>query len=272
MTKKLSINDITGNVCGALIDIILWQVALVGASVGKSGPRGVHQAFKEADDFLMSVNHNTLAAAWHSLFKKKLLTYRKRGNLYSPAITEYGKKRITETIPTYKSKRPWDKRIYLITYDIPEVVNAKRDKLRNFLKRINACLLQESTWVMVYNLRQLIADFVKENKIPGTIIVSDIGKDGGIGEENITDLLVRLFSLEKLNERYEDFIQKSKKRELPERNLIFQYLSILKDDPQLPFEILPKGWLGNKAFLVYQKLNSQYVLNLRSRLVNNTYY
>ncbi len=263
MGKKSLVKDITWGVCGAIIDLLLWQIALVGASVGKSGPRGVHQAFREADELLGQINHNTLAATWHKLTKKRLITYKKRGGLYSAEITEYGKKRIKETIPGYQLKRLWDKKIYLITYDIPLEANSKRDKLRNFLKQIGARLLQESTWVTIYNPRQLVADFVKENKIPGTIIVSDIGRDGGIGEENLTDLLVKLYSLEKLDERYENFIKEAKKNKKPARDLIFEYLSILKDDPQLPFELLPKGWSGDKAYLLYQRINSKYIINFK---------
>lgn len=260
MGRRSIVKNVTYGVCSTLVDMIIWQVALIGASVGKTGPRGVYLAFQEADDFLNSVNHNTLAAVWHQLTKKCLITYKKRNNLYSLQITEFGEKKLKETIPQYHKKRPWDGRMYLVTYDIPEKAHSKRDIFRNFLKQLNCKLLQESTWLTPYNPRQLINKFIQKNKIPGAVIVSDVGQDGGIGETTIQDLLVKLYSLEVINDRYEEFLRNVRNQKQSIRSLIFEYLSILKNDPQLPFELLPKGWTGEKAHLVYEELEQKYIL------------
>lgn len=261
MTKNSWVKKVTFGVCGSLIDLLIWQIALVGTSIGKSGPRGVHQAFREADEFLQKVNHKTLAATWHQLTKKRLLTYQKRQNLYSPQITEFGSKRLKQSIPSYHLKRPWDKRIYLVTYDIPEKARKKRDKLRLFLDQISCKSLQKSTFLTPYNPRQLINEFSQHLKIPGTIIVSDVGRDGGVGETNIQDLLVKLYQLESINDKYKQFIQNSKDRNTSLRELLFEYLSILKDDPQLPFALLPKDWLGDRAYEMYEKIKQEYILS-----------
>ncbi|MBI5464984.1 hypothetical protein HY946_00030 [Candidatus Gottesmanbacteria bacterium] len=258
MSKKSLVKEISFGVLGTMVDFLLWYTALVGASIGKSGPAGVHRAFSEADDFLSQINHRTLAATWYQLTRKRLLTYKKRGNLYSPEITKFGQKRLQEKIPRYHQERPWDRKIYLVTYDIPENPPHKRDVLRNFLKQIGCKLLQESTWLTPYNPRQLIKGFINEHKIPGTIIISDIGQDGGVGETTIQDLLVKLYNLEKLNERYETFIKNSEGKNQNLRSLIFEYLSILQDDPQLPFELLPSGWLSDKAYSLYRGLIGDY--------------
>lgn len=259
MGSKFTIRNATNKVIGSLVDLLIWQVALVGASVGKIGSRGIYQAFREANDILEKVNHHTLSTTWHQLFKKGLLTYKKRQNLYSPQITAYGKKRMEEAIPSYKKVRPWDNKIYLITYDIPEDARVKRNKFRSFLLQINSKLIQESTYINIYNPRQLISDFICNSKIPGMIIISDIGKDGGIGETTIQDFLVKVYSLEKLNDRYEDFIKNAKSKSLSLVSLLFEYLSILKDDPQLPFEILPNGWSGDKANVYYMEIKKRYI-------------
>jgi DNA-binding transcriptional regulator PaaX len=259
MVDRSQIKEITGGVFGALTDFLLWQIFLVGATVGKSGTRGVYQAFKEADEMLASVNHRSLAATWNQLTQKKLIIYQKRNNLYYPVITEFGRKRLEERMPVYREKRPWDGRIYLITYDIPEIKHTKRDALRSFLIRIRCKLLQESVWLIPYNPRELIAVFLKDHSVPGTVIISDVGKDGGIGETTVQDLVVRLYSLETLNKRYYDFISQVTKITLPVKSMILKYLSILDDDPQLPFELLPKGWLGDKAYRQYLKLKPQII-------------
>lgn len=255
------VRKVTSKVCGSLIDLILWEIALVGASVGKNDPRGVHEAFREADEILQRVNHQTLASAWYYLIKKQLLSYKKRENITTCEITNFGKKRLLQKFPEYHQKRPWDRKIYLVTYDIPTSSNTKRSKLRRFLNQIWCKLLQESVYLTPYNPRELIRIFDNKYKIPGTIIISDIGQDGGIGEIDIKDLLVKLYALEKLNQKYENFI-KNAKRKSDKRMLLFEYLSILKEDPQLPFELLPRGWQGEKAYETYKKIKKEYILSL----------
>lgn len=258
--KKSVIKEITGGVLGGLADFFLYQIYLVGASVGKTGPRGIYQAFAEADKALEELNHNTLVAVWHELTKKKLITCQKRGNLYYPAVTAYGKKRLQENLPEYQLKRPWDGRIYLVTYDIPETNHAKRDCLRRFLIRIGCKLLQESVFLTPYNPRELINDYLNKETIDGTIIVSDVGRDGGVGETSIQYLIVRLFKLEELNDRYLEFIKDANENTKLVKKLLFDYLAILRDDPQLPFQLLPPGWPGEKAFHIYQKLLATFKL------------
>ena len=261
MKTNENIKGITYNVCGTLIDFLLWQVFMVGTSVGKTGPRGVHEAFREADEILQKVNHHTLSATWYQLTKKRLLTYNKRRGIFTAEITDFGKKRLLQKFPVYHQKRPWDKKIYLVTYDIQSKANTKRDKLRGFLNKIGCKMIQESTFLTPYNPRQLINDFDNKYKIPGTIIVSDVGQDGGVGETDIKDLLVKLYSLEKLNDRYKNFIKNARKQN-DKRMLLFEYLSILKDDPQLPFALLPNEWSGNNAYKIYEKLEADYILSM----------
>lgn len=257
MSKKFSAKKATYSILGSTADLLIWLTALTGASIGKTGPRGISTAFKEADEILKRVNHRTITATWHQLRRKRLTSYKKRKGLYSPIVTEYGLKRLKEKLPKFHKERPWDGKIYLITYDVPEAKSRKRQYLRKFIKNIGAAPLQMSVWLTPYNPRQLLNRFVRNNKIEGSIIVSDVGKDGGVGETSIQDLLVKLYNLEKLNSRYEEFIKQAESKTGSLSYLLLKYLSILKDDPQLPFELLPKRWLGSVAQKVCQKLVSE---------------
>jgi phenylacetic acid degradation operon negative regulatory protein len=257
--KTSPIKHITYEIFGSVFDLLLYQVFLVGASFGKTGSRGVYRAFSEADALLEKVNHHTLATTWHQLTKRRLVTNEKRGRLYFPTITKLGKQRLRASLPFYQENRPWDGRIYLITFDIPENVRSTRNQLRQFLMKIGCKLLQESVWITPYNPRELINEWVREHKIPGTIVVSDTGHDGGIGEDTMQDLLIRVYKLEELNDRYQEFLEEVQERNKPPTILISRYLSILKDDPQLPFQLVPKGFLAGEAYKMYQKLCSEYI-------------
>lgn len=263
MRTKSVLKDLTYGIFSSATDLLLWFVYLTGASIGKSGSYGIYQAFREADKELEKFNHHSLAMIWHQLTKKRLITYQRRNNLYNPVITEFGKKKLNQLIPQYQEKRPWDGKIYLITYDIPEKAHTKRDKIRKLLHDLGCKKLQESVWLNPYNIRELLDKYVNSLKIPGTIIISDIGKDGGIGNTSIQYLLIKLYELEKLNDRYAEFNKKVSDQTIPVKSLILNYFSILKDDPQLPFELLPGGFLSEKAFKIYQKLLSKYIIILK---------
>jgi DNA-binding transcriptional regulator PaaX len=256
MPKNISVKHMTNGIINSLIDLFLWQIYLTGASFGKSGSKGVYDTFYEADQELKKCNHQTIRNALSSLKKQHMVSLAKRGNLYNAQITRAGLIRLNQFLPQYDQKRLWDNRIYLITYDISEEARTKRNRFRIFLYKIGCRLLQESTWITPYNPRELVNQCVKQHNIPGTIIVSDIGKDGGIGETTIDELIQKVYNLDQLNKRYQLFIQKASLKNQPRLSLISLYLSILKDDPQLPFTLLPKWFMGTKAHQIYMHLLS----------------
>lgn len=168
-------------------------------------------------------------------------------------ITQQGLVRLKALLPFYRKKRLWDKHLYLITYDIPEKDSGKRQILRESLKQLGCGMLQASVWITPYNPKKILEELVLHHHIPGSIIISDLGKDGSIGEEDLDDLLSRVYNLEDLNRRYKAFIQELKLDKQNRVQTSFRYLSVLQDDPQLPFEILPHDWLGDKAYQYFQE-------------------
>lgn len=172
------------------------------------------------------------------------------------AITKLGKERIHGLLPMYREDRPWDGHMYLLSYDIPTIANKKRDLLREYLRRIGAVILQESLWLTPYNPRDIVDDFVHAHEIGGSILVSKLGTDGAIGEEKLEELIARVYRLDALNGRYETFLgtHGNRRKNLVKFQISLAYYAILKDDPQLPFALLPRDFLGAKAYTLYRSL------------------
>lgn len=253
MTVRRTVQRLTNGLFDTTIDLLLFQIALVGASLGKRrSPADVNRMFNEAFTTLEEFNHHTLRSAWNILRRKGLISVVKKELIYKPLVTEIGRQRLKQLTPSYREVRPWDRRIYLVTYDIPEDQRLKRDNFRDFLKVIGTAMLQKSVWLTPYNPSTLIKDFTTEQKISGTIIISDTGTNGSIGEESIQDLIIRVYQLEELNAQYEEFLTTFKKIAIQQG--VFHYLGILEDDPQLPFELLPIWWKGEEAYKIYQSL------------------
>lgn len=233
---------------------ILWWLFLTGAGFGKSKTSyGAYLMFREADEALRDFNYDLFKQFLAKLRREGLINQKRQYSQIEIEITARGKERIQSLFPIYRTERPWDGFLYLISYDVPEEERISRDTLRRYLKRIGCGLLQESLWITPFSPRKLLNEFMSDRHIQGTVLVSKLGKDGAIGEEKLCDLLERVYHLRDINRRYAEFISHTKRRTCPFKLAIeFQY--VVSDDPQLPFALLPKTWKGHDAYAAYQAL------------------
>ena len=236
-------------------DLVLFLSILPFSMAGAYTSIDVTRRFEDVQKLIgEDLNYRTIKNTIAKLVVAGLITKSPTRNSLEITITKLGRTRLTSVIPRYHEKRPWDDHLYLVSYDMPAKPKRKRDLLREYLRRIGAVLLQESLWLTPYNPRDIVHDFVRAQDIGGSIIVSKLGTDGAIGEEKLPDLIRRVYRLDALNERYTEFIEKyeRKKNLTSVFGMSTDYFSILKDDPQLPFVLLPDDFLSEKAYLVYQ--------------------
>lgn len=231
------------------VEMTLWLVAYTVVSFDPFVPTysKTWQARIDADRFLDTINYDVIKEAIKSARRRGWIKKTKRRRV-APEITAEGKKRLASLLPVYQEKRTWDGKMYLVTYDIPEKQRRSRDLLREYLKRLGCGRLQDSVWITPYDPTEILRDYIAKHRLQGTIIVSDMGKDGSIGEENLQELAVRVYGLERLNQRYEAWLEEAERLGKVDHWLVLQYLSILQDDPQLPFALLPGWWQGDKAY------------------------
>lgn len=108
-------------------------------------------------------------------------------------LTPAGRKRLKELLPSYKKSGPWDGRLWLVVYDIPEEPTRKRDKFREFLTEIGCRMVQESVWLSVKDPRRWLRIKIDSLRIQGKVIVSCLGKDGSFGDEDVVEMISRVF-------------------------------------------------------------------------------
>jgi DNA-binding transcriptional regulator PaaX len=231
-------------VFGNVVDISLWTLVYVSSMSRPQTRSGqLWNAEVDADRFLEKVNYDSIKTAMFRAKRKGLIKKNRRHAW--PEITEAGRSRISAILPSYDTKRIWDKRMHLVTYDVPEKFRHDRNILRAYLKRIGCAKLQDSVWITPYNPIDSISTYVSEKHLHGTIIASNLGHDGSIGEEDLHDLIIRVYELRTLNDRYKAFL---KQTYINEHERVIVFLSILKDDQQLPFSLLPSWWKGDEAY------------------------
>lgn len=200
------------------------------------------------------------------IFQEKMLTaclaYAKakgylRGDRQDVRLTSSGRRRLVRSLPVYRDRRPWDGRLHLITYDIKESSRAKRFRLIAWLKQHQAIMLQKSVWVSVKDLSR---DLYRENVIyhdEGAVLSSSLKSGEGISGKTIKELAEKWYVLDELNRRYEMWLSAARARRKNKQSLFFlkmRYLKILREDPQLPRELLLANWLGDKAYHLYKSI------------------
>lgn len=249
--KRKDITTIIGKVSDGLLGTVTDMLLLtMYISVTSTTVKTMYQGFRaseEAHRMLDEINYQTLKSVMYKMIAKGLLKRVTKAGREELSITKFGRERLESIIPTYHTNRPWDEHLYLISYDVPTQSNKSRNLLREYIRRTGGALLQESLWINPYNPTQILEDFVTEHNIPGSILVSKLGKDGSIGDEKLSDLISRVYRLDDLAERYEAFLHAYTKRG-PVVDAAVAYLSILKDDPQLPFPLEPDDFPSARAY------------------------
>jgi len=255
-TRK-QIVEISEGVLSKVVDIVLFLVffnAEFGLG-GRPGPGGVYRARDKAFEDWEAISYDSIKRALSRLKKKGWVEVLGRGNKVTVQITKQGRKRLEAIVPFYDEKRVWDGKLYLITYDIPERQRDDRELLRRYLRKIGCGRFQDSVWLTPYNPTGVLRDFIGERGLSGAVVVSCVGKDGNVGQEDARDLVARIFQLEELNDRYADYLEEfGGGGKISRSKAIFDFLSILGDDPQLPFELLPDDWVGGEAYVLFRKI------------------
>jgi len=248
---KKKLNKVTFGLFDTLIDvglfIIFLQVELIGTYKNR---KDIIQAGYEAIKDVKIYHPKNLKRVIYRAANKKYLQ-RKKDFL---EITKAGRKRLAGILPQYEAKRVWDGVLYLITYDIPEERKKDRDYLRGFLQDLGCGMLQHSVWITPYNPKRIIGDFVIQNRLVDLVLVSELREGSNIGGRDMLKVLKKVYNLEELNQKYRDFIQGMRKKNINNIQMVTKFLSILKQDPQLPFELLPEDWLGQEAYFLYKKI------------------
>ncbi len=238
-----------------VVDLSLWIAVYVTAAMFPEQKFDApFRAICETDRFLSQWNYETIRRAIVHARKRKLLVPAHRGRSALPQITEEGKRRLASIVPVYDQKRVWDGRMHLVTYDVPEKQKEDRAYLRDVLRTIGAGKLQQSVWITPYNPIDMLRECIAAHHLQGTVIISDMGTNAAIGEEDIKSLVVRVWQLDELNDRYKEWLAEAKRSGKIDHWMLVAFLTILKEDPQLPFPLLPPWWQGDRAYHLIRSL------------------
>jgi phenylacetic acid degradation operon negative regulatory protein len=246
MRKKKIINlilKLSDGLFSSLIDLILWNIFFLTEVSLVGSPGKIKKAELLAQRDFQHFNSEVI--------KRAIVRARSRGFIKGDfTLTKEGRERLKNLFPKYFGKKKWDGNWYLVIYDIPETKKRLREILRENLKRLGFGQLQASVWISPFNFLGEVEEIIKNYNLSSYVILAISDK---VGREEAKILARRIWNLDKINELYKSFLSKFKRSK--SEKLYFEYLNILKKDPQLPNELLPRDWKGDEVHKLFSKFN-----------------
>lgn len=237
---KEKISKATSGVLTTIIDYVLVNLEILGELLTIS-PGGYSMSN------VQRVLSNTALGIHKKEIQRALYRARSHGWVKNELkLTKAGKRKLKSILPVFSPQKKWDKNWYLVIFDVPEKLRRKRDVLRDNLKKLGFGQLQQSVWIFPINYLPVLEKILFDYQLEPYVIFSQTSK---IGRETSQELAEKIWKLNELNKKYKKFILDwEKTHDKKEKGFLqMRYLQILSKDPQLPKELLPKKWAGNKA-------------------------
>lgn len=156
---------------------------------------------------------------------------------------------------------PWDGQWHLVIYSVPESERAVREQLRKKLAWFGFGPLSASVWLSPHDrtgqVREAFAD--------EPAVQLDTFRSRSTGLEADRDIATRAWDLDELDRDYQELLRSYRPRlaryrsgDLHGRHALTERMRLVHDyrrfpfrDPDLPPELLPKGWHGRQAHEVF---------------------
>lgn len=205
-------------------------------------------------------------AAKYRLKKKGLVVESRHGPGSLPVLklTSSGSERVSLHLQPYRRwKAKWNKRWYMLIYDVPEEDRSYREKLRLFLKKNKMGNLQRSVWVTPFDIRPLYHDLLEASEAGKVSYLFEAQTVLGLPTEEI---VTQAWNFERLIELQQDFCTACRKnlhvleqrKDHHESLFTFAYDAfstyryIMDQDPLLPRKLWPAGYLGEEVYTLHR--------------------
>ncbi len=224
---------------------LLLTCLLTFAGLNERSPRGLRRAEREAHAILDAFNGETVRTWWKRLRAKGWI-----GRDLKP--TREGQRRLAGLIPSVRWHERWDHHWHLVSFDVPEWDRIVRDQLRSVLQRLGFGMLHRSLWL---SPRDVLGDVRTALSVPRTSRSIIFGATERLGSTESKELAATVWPLDALNARYRECVTMFQGLKPNAGGLMTMstFLATLRDDPQLPRDLLPAPWYGFAALRMFER-------------------
>ncbi len=212
------------------------------------------------------VTGNALRSALSRMTREGWLSARRSEGRPRYRLTQRGRTLIEEgTARIYgRHRAAWDGRWLLVSYSLPERRRGQRDRLRQGLSFLGFGSLGNGIFVSPHDLRAEVRDLVLRAGVEREVTVQHGSLEW---PRDPAERVARAWDLKEVERRYREFVAGVRRQLADERRLddreAFRRRFLLTHgfrrfpfvDPDLPDELLPRGWIGREARDAFLKLN-----------------
>lgn len=172
-------------------------------------------------------------------------------------LTAPGQERFERLFPLSKlSSKPWDKKWRIVIFDIEEKNKSIRNSLRRKLMSLGFAKLQESVYITPLDVLADFREFLRNENLYGEVMAFEAGE---VFETDPKIIAKYVWGLSDLNNKYQKLLEEANWMERngtaeEKQKVRDSFFRILSEDPMLPKELLPDGWLGEEARKLVMKL------------------
>jgi len=238
----------TRGMAGSATELMLYAIRF-NMDLGSSGE---HVWDEESNKALKEINFSSFKRALTHLRSKGYVN-EVEGTTTGFQLTEAGIAEVAKFIPQYREERDWNGKVYLVNYDLPVTSNSARNAFRDYIKSIGCGLVQHSLWLTPFDPREKLTSYLESHEIDkSNVIVSSVNLEVELYSYQIPSLIEKAFGLEKINNKYKEYINAAENGLSRERR-IFAFLEVLKNDPQAPYDLIPDDWAGYRAYELFKE-------------------
>lgn len=170
-------------------------------------------------------------------------------------LTSRGWNKLRENIPIFKlAQKRWDGRWRIVIFDIKEKTRLLREGLRRKLLSLGFGRWQRSVYISPHPIEEEMNQYLQSHKLFPYAICLVVHKTGLGDDRALADFV---WKLDELNDKYEEFIDDCGRLKVTVKTgnldeskigeLWINYRELISKDPCLPAELLPNGWLAERA-------------------------
>ena len=215
------------------------------------------------------LSQQAVRSAISRMSRKGLIKMRRVGRRSYYSLTNKGRTLLTEgATRIFKRKtNKWDGTWSIVTYSIPEKTRETRDIFRRELGWLGYGALSDATWISPYDMIREVSELAERLSIEDCVQIFSARQ---VGSANPKDIMNWCWDLDKIHEKYNDFVDKYQRKLKDHRkrlqageviepgecfverfHLIHEYRRLPFYDPDLPLELLPRNWLRPQAANIF---------------------
>jgi len=217
-------------------------------------------SYQKLSDCLNRVCHRhysigTLRKEMSLLKKSGLITTKLRYRKPVPVLSLDGKLAISTTL-AYKKYGPWDQKWRVVIYSVPEKEKSYRISFQNEIEHLGFKKFGRNVYISPHafltSAKRIASKYALD---PYCTFIE------AVKIENQSYAVEKIWHLDEINLKYKNFIAKAKTalKKSSQTNWPFlakqlegEFALLYKEDPHLPEELLPKGWLGKNAYDIFK--------------------